>query len=34
MNTDLLQLICFYLFAAVAVIWARLPEDEIAHPLD
>jgi hypothetical protein len=21
-------------FAVVAIVWARLPQDEIAHPLD
>ena len=33
-NTFLLAGITPIVFAVVAIVWARLPEDELAHPLD
>lgn len=33
-NTFLIAGVTPIVFAVVAVVWARLPEDEIAHPLD
>jgi len=33
-NTFLVAGVAPVVFAVVAIVWARLPQDEIAHPLD
>jgi hypothetical protein len=33
-NTFLIAGVTPIVFAVVAILWARLPEDELAHPLD
>jgi hypothetical protein len=33
-DTFLLAGVTPLVFAVVAILWARLPQDEIAHPLD
>ena len=33
-NTFLVAGVTPIVFAVVAIVWARLPEDELAHPLD